>query len=177
MKCIVGEGVVLSRPLDGPLSPHIPGFAKWVRDQGYSLYSRHRQVRLAARFSRWLGEKGVDVSNVESEHVVRYLRTHARQVRIARGDAAALRYFLDFLRRQGVIPSERISPHSFSPVEQVVQEFRRYLLDDRALAPSTAKAAVEQIHSISPWRPTPGLPKQLVGPQNYVEWLTGPASS
>jgi integrase/recombinase XerD len=138
MKCIVSEDVVLSRPLDGPLSAHIAGFAKWVRDEGYALYSRHRQVRLAACFSRWLGEEGVDLSNVRSEYVSRYLRTHARQVKIGRGDAAALRQFLDFLRRLGVIPAERISPRPLSPVEQVVQEFKRYLVHDRALAQATA---------------------------------------
>lgn len=138
MRCIISEDVVLSQPLEGPLSAHIAGFAKWVSDKGYALYSRHRQVRLAARFSRWLGEEGISASNIESEHVIRYLRTHARQVKVARGDAAALRYFLDFLQRQGVIRLQRISPHSLSPIEQVVQEFQRYLLDDRALAPSTA---------------------------------------
>ena len=41
MKCIISEDVVLSRPLDGPLSAHIAGFAKWLRDEGYALYSRH----------------------------------------------------------------------------------------------------------------------------------------
>jgi site-specific recombinase XerD len=138
MKCIVSEDVVLLRLPDGPLSVYIAGFANWLRDEGYALYSRHRYVRLAAWFSRWLGEEGVDLSNVGSEHLSRYLRTHARQVRIARGDAAALRHFLNFLRRLDVIPAERISLRPLSPVEQVVQEFRRYLLDDRALAPSTA---------------------------------------
>ncbi len=138
MKCIVSEDVVLSRPLDGPLSAHVAGFAQWVRDAGYALYSRHRQVRLAACFSRWLGEEGVDLSNVGSEQVSRYLRTHARQVKIGRGDAAALRQFHDFLHRLGVIPAERISPPPLSPVEQVVQEFERYLLHDRALAQATA---------------------------------------
>jgi integrase/recombinase XerD len=138
MKCIVSEDVVLLQPLDGPLSVHVAGFAKWVRDEGYALYSRHRQVRLAACFSRWLGEERVDVSNIGSEHVSRYLRTHARQVKIARGDAAALRHFLNFLRCLGVIPAERISPRPLSPVERVVQEFVRYLLHDRALAQATA---------------------------------------
>lgn len=138
MKCIVSEDVVLSRPLDGPLSAHIAGFANWVRDEGYALYSRHRQVRLAACFSRWLGEEGVDLANVGSEHVSRYLRKHARQVKIGRGDAAALRQFLDFLRRLGVIPADRISSRPLSPVEQVVREFERHLLHDRALARATA---------------------------------------
>jgi hypothetical protein len=57
MKCIVGEDVVLLRPLKGPLSAHIAGFAKWARDEGYALYSRQRQVLLAAYFSRWFGDK------------------------------------------------------------------------------------------------------------------------
>ena len=48
MKFIVSEDVVLSRPLEGPLSARIAGFAKWARDEGYALYSRQRQVLLAA---------------------------------------------------------------------------------------------------------------------------------
>jgi hypothetical protein len=33
MKCMVSDDVVLSRRLEGPLSAHIAGFAKWVRDE------------------------------------------------------------------------------------------------------------------------------------------------
>jgi len=138
MKCIVSEDVVLSRPFEGPLSAHIAGFAKWARDEGYALYSRQRQVLLAACFSRWLGQERVSPGRVTSGHVVRYLRFRARHLKICRGDAAALRQFIDFLRRQGVIPAERIPSHQPPPVERVVQDFERYLLDDRALAPSTA---------------------------------------
>jgi site-specific recombinase XerC len=138
MKCIVSEDVVLSRPLEGPLSAHIAGFAKWAHDEGYALYSRQRQVLLAACFSRWLGQERVSPGRVTSGHVVQYLRSRARHLKICRGDAAALRQFIDFLLRQGVIPAERIQSRVQSPAEQVVQEFERYLLDDRALAPSTA---------------------------------------
>ena len=137
MKCIVSEDVVISRPLEGPLSAHIAGFAKWARDEGYALYSRQRQVLLAACFSRWLGQESVSPGRVTSGHVLRYLRSRARHLKICRGDAAALRQFIDFLRRQGVIPAERIRSHQ-PPVEQVVQEFERYLLNERALAPTTA---------------------------------------
>jgi site-specific recombinase XerD len=137
MKCIVSEDVVLSRPLEGPLSAHIAGFEKWAHDEGYALYSRKRQVLLAACFSRWLGQERVSLGRVTSGHVVRYLRFRARHLKICRGDAPALRQFIDFLRRRGVIPAERIQSHLL-PVEQVVQEFERYLLDDRALAQSTA---------------------------------------
>ena len=46
MKCIVNGDVVLSRPLEGPLSAHIAAFAAWAREQGYARRSRYRQVRL-----------------------------------------------------------------------------------------------------------------------------------
>ena len=84
MKCIVNDVVVLSSPLEGPLSTHIAGFAKWARDEGYALVSRHRQVLPAACFSRWLGQEAVGVSRISSEHLARYLRSRVRYVQIHR---------------------------------------------------------------------------------------------
>ena len=79
MKCIVNDDVVLSQPLDGPLSAHIPAFAQWARDQGYAWASRYRQVLLAACFSRWLGHQAITIRRVSAEHLTRYLRSRARR--------------------------------------------------------------------------------------------------
>ena len=137
MKCIVYSDVVLSRPLDGPLSAHIAGFANWAYEQGYARYSRYRQVLLAACFSRWLGQQAVSMRQVSSGHAVRYLRCRVRHVQIQRGDAAALRLFIDFLRRQGVVPREKIPPRRLNPLEQAANAFERYLRDERMLAGAT----------------------------------------
>ena len=137
MKHIVDGQVVLSRPPEGPLATQIATFAKWAREQGYALQSRYRRVLLASGFSRWLGEQAVRLRLVSSEHPARYLRSRARRVQVHKGDAAALRQFLDFLRRHGVIPAEKISPRRLTPVEQETQAFERYLSDERALARAT----------------------------------------
>ena len=137
MKFVVCEDVVLSRPLEGPVSTHIQDFAKWARDEGYALYSRRRQVLLAACFSRWLGQRRVRCRHVNSAHVTEYLRYRAKHVKICSGDAGALRHFIDFLRGQGVIPAEKIPVSEFSHVEHVVKKFERYLLNERALAATT----------------------------------------
>lgn len=134
MKSIVSDDVVLSRPLEGPLSAHIAGFAKWAREEGYASPSRWRKVLLATGFSRWLGQQAVSLCSVSSEHVARYLRSRARRVQIQQGDAAALRQFIDLLRRQGVVPPEKIPPCRLTPVEQVVDAFERYLRNERMLA-------------------------------------------
>lgn len=134
MKYIVDDKVVLSRPLEGPLSANVAGFAKWARDEGYASPSRWRKVFLAAGFSRWLGQQAVSVGRISSEHVARYLRSHVGPMQIRRGDAATLRQFIDLLRRQGVVPPEKILPCRLTPVERAADAFARYLRNERALA-------------------------------------------
>ena len=134
MKCIIDNDVVLARQLEGPLSAHIAGFARWAREEGYAVLPRHRKVRLAACFSRWLGQKAISLRRVCSEHPARFLWSRARQVKIQQADAATLRQLLGFLRRQGVVPAEKIPPPRLTPAEQAVHEFERYSRNERMLA-------------------------------------------
>lgn len=137
MKRLIDGEVVLSRPPEGPLAGQIAAFAEWAREQGYALQSRYRRVLLAVGFSQWLGEHAVGRGLVTSQHPAWYLRARGRRVQVHKGDAAGLKQFLDFLRRHGAIPAEKIVPHRLTPVEQEVQAFERYLGDERALAPAT----------------------------------------
>jgi integrase/recombinase XerD len=137
MKRIINEGVVLSRPLEGPLAAQITAFAKWASEQGYARYSRYRKVLLAACFSRWIGQQGVSLRRLSSEHPPRYLRSRARRVQIYQEDATALKQFMSFLRGRGVIPVEKTAPRRLPPIEQVADAFQRYLRTGRSLAEAT----------------------------------------
>ena len=147
MKCIVNNQVVLSRPPEGPLAAQIGLFAESVSEQGYSLWSIHRQVLLAACFSRWLECNGVGLHSICSDHASRYLRYRARHVRPSRGDAAALKHLIGFLRREGVIPSEKKLARQPTPAEHCVQVYGRYLVEVRALAHPTVINYVPFIRS------------------------------
>jgi integrase/recombinase XerD len=137
MRYIINDQVVLSRPLEGPLSVYIGLFANWGRQHGYAVYSLHRQVLIAACFSRWLGRKGVPLRSVSSECAAQYLRYRARRLRPQQGDAAALRHLIEFLRSEGVIPAPHAPPPKLIPVERCAQAFERYLREERALATAT----------------------------------------
>ena len=137
MKCIINNQVVLSRAPEGPLARYIGSFAESVCKQGYALDSIHRQVLLAACFSRWLKQNGVAVRGICPDHPVGYLRYRARHVRPCRGDAAALRHLIDFLRREGVIPAEKMSARRLSSAERCAQAYEQYLHEARALARAT----------------------------------------
>jgi integrase/recombinase XerD len=137
VKHIIDDQVVLSQPLEGPLAAQIAAFARSAREEGYARQSRYRRVLLAAGFSRWLGQRAVRLRRISSEHPKRYLQSRARRVQVHNGDAAALRQFLGFLRRHGVIPAEKVSPHRLTPVEQEARAFEHYLRNERALARAT----------------------------------------
>lgn len=137
MKCVINDQVVLSQAPEGPLAAHIGSFAEFVSAQGYSLYSIHRQVHLAACFSRWLKKKGVDVRHITSDDSRRYLLYRARHARPCRGDAAALRHLVDFLRDEGVISAETGLVRRLTPAEGFTQAYEQHLREAQALAEAT----------------------------------------
>ncbi len=147
MKYVINDQVVLSRAPEGPLAAHIGSFAESVSAQGYSLYSIRRQVRLAAGFSRWLKQKGVDVRRITSDHSSWYLRYRARHVRLCSGDAAVLRHLIDFLRGEGMIPAEKISGRRLTPAERCAKAYELYLRETCALAEATILNYVPFIRS------------------------------
>src|SRR5208282_5004087 len=112
-------------------------FAEWLADRGYALASMRSQVLMAAGFSEWLGQKGIELSDLSEEQPGRYLLDRALIRRPRRGDNAALRHLLAFLRSLSAIAEEIEANHNPSPVEQHVLAYERYLQDARALSRRT----------------------------------------
>jgi site-specific recombinase XerD len=137
MKYVVCDQVVLSKAPEGPLAAYIGSFAKFVSAQGYALSTIRRQVRLCAGFSRWLERKRVESRSIRTEHVEKYLRYRARQVQIGLGDVTALRYFIEFLRGERVVPAEKVTAPQLTPVEHCTQAYAQYLRETCALSEAT----------------------------------------
>ena len=134
MRYIVSDQIVLMRPPQGPVAAFIRPFASWVSEQGYAVASLRQRIRIAAGFSRWLGERALRVHAVGSRQCARYLRYRARRLRTWKGDDLALSRFLEFLRCQGVAPAERVLLGRLTPAERCLQGFERYLREERLLS-------------------------------------------
>lgn len=135
MKYFINDDLALSRPPEGPVASYIIPFAEWLGDRGYGLVSMRNQVLMAAGFGKWLGQKGIELSDISGDHAGRYLLDRAQRPKL--GDDAALRHLLAFLRSQNAIAEEIKADHSPSPVEQHVLAYERYLQDARALSRQT----------------------------------------
>lgn len=137
MKSLINNQVVLSRAPEGPLVTYLDSFAGSLSTQGYALRSIHRQVLLAAHFSRWLKHGGVRLRRITADHPALYLQCRARRQKPDRGDAAALRHLIDFLRGEGVIPAEKVPVRRLTPVERCAQAYEQHLREAHGLADAT----------------------------------------
>jgi site-specific recombinase XerD len=137
MKFVINDNLVLSRPPEGPVASYIVSFAEWLINRGYGIVSLRNQVLMAVGFSKWLGQKGIELKSIGAEHTERYLldREHYRRPKL--GDGAALRHLVAFLRSKNGIAEEIEVEHSPSPIEQHVLAYEAYLQDARALSHQT----------------------------------------
>ena len=125
----------LMRLRQGPLAPYMASFAKHLSDQGYAVDSGRTYIKLISDFSRWLKQNHVEARETNTEHTRKFLRYRTRRKLLGRGDSAALRRFLDLLRREGVIAEELVAVPT--PAERYTDEFVLYLQQERGLAIAT----------------------------------------
>ena len=135
MKYFINDEFALSRPPEGPVASYVIPFAEWLVDRGYGLVSTRNQVLMAAGFSKWLWQKGIELGDIGGDHPGRYLLDRAQRPKL--GDNAALRHLLAFLRSQNAIAEELEADHNPSLVEQHVLAYKQYLQDERALSRQT----------------------------------------
>jgi site-specific recombinase XerD len=112
--------------------------ANTLFSDGYTRNTIRYHLRIIDHFGRWLKRRGLATVDITNDHVSRYILQRGR---IRNGDAGALTQLLALLRQHGVIPNE--AAIELLPAEQMIAEFTRYLLEERALAPSSIPNYVE----------------------------------
>ena len=140
MKHVVNHQVVLPQAPEGPLVAWLNGFAETLGNQGYVSGSISERVRLAADFSRWLGQEGIDPGSIGPDHPARYLRDRAQHQAAKPGDRSALRHFLDYLRVEQAIPAETVPTGPETEIQRCLREYGDYLRGERGLYPTTIQA-------------------------------------
>ena len=125
--------------LDGRLEDwagHLNTFTTRIKEQGYSLGSVQNQVQLIRSFLTWFGTISTEISSLDEGAVQRFLRCPRNTQRTRHSGTAALYRFLHMLREQDVIPPQKERP--LSPQQRLIQDYERYLLEERGLTRATA---------------------------------------
>jgi site-specific recombinase XerD len=117
----------------GPLAPYLKAYAQRLHDDGYATQSGQLQLRMLGHFNRWLERQRMVAATVTSLTLERYVRSRRKTGKLRRGDTAALSRVLGMLRRDYPEPS---SP-PLTAIQVVLQQFQRYLRQERSLAEAT----------------------------------------
>ena len=126
----------IERLRQGPLREHLDAYATDIARQGYVRHSIRTQIVVIADFSRWLQQKHIELQDLNSKVVDRFVQHHQRQTGVRRGDAGILSRFLAMLDQTGVVEQRQKLPVQ-NPRQNITDEFRRYLLQERGLSRAT----------------------------------------
>ena len=126
-----------SRRKPGPLGPFVEGYRAWLLGRGYSPSVVIRSLIALGHLGRWMAREGLAVDQLTAEAVSTFLAEY----RSDRGGwpTASVWPLLEHLRAEGAVPPE--PPAVVAPVEQLVGEYREWLLGARGLAPVTVRGS------------------------------------
>jgi integrase/recombinase XerD len=122
--------------LSGPLARFADGFRAHLFEQGYSLWGAQEQLYLLAHVSRWMEAEGVELAALSPAALGQYFVWRRRQGYVSSLSPLSLRRLLGYLDGLGVLPPDDAVPSS---AERLLDGFRRYLLEERGMAPGSVR--------------------------------------
>lgn len=131
---------VLRSFVRGPLEPYVPGFAEELLREGYTRTSAEQHVCFIAHLDRWMLAEGLELGELGASVIERYLAERRAAGYVEYRSVKAMRPLLEFLTPLGVLPDpEEVA---LGPVEELLGEYRGYLLIERGVMPATARGYV-----------------------------------
>jgi integrase/recombinase XerD len=128
----------------GPLASCARGFAAELARLGFARRSAQMQLQLAAHVSSWLAEAGLGTGDLDAGAVDGFLAARRAAGYGEFITAKALAPLLGYLRGLGVAPQ----PGSAAPrtrAEQLLQDYRGWLLTERGLRVKVARGYVDSV--------------------------------
>lgn len=121
--------------MTGPLAPLGTAMAEQLVALGYTRRTATEHMRLVGKLSRFMQQRGLEVSDLSLDVVEQFLGT-VRATSSSRPTARTLSWLLDYLTEIGMVPA-RVAPPPASWDAELLERYRHYLLVERGLAEQT----------------------------------------
>lgn len=128
----------------GPLGPCAQGFAGELARLGYRSGPAQKHLRLAMQLSGWLADAGWGAADLDAPAIERYLAARRAAGYGEFVTPRALAPLLGYLRRVGVAPLPE-APVPRTPAEELLDDYRRWLLAERGLRPAVARGYLNAV--------------------------------
>jgi integrase/recombinase XerD len=122
--------------VSGPLSAYAAGYGAWLRTRSYSRSAISDRLWQFDQLSRWLDREGLAVGELSVAECERFAASRRATGRVTLAAPQSVLLPLEYLRTLGLTP-EPVSPLAHGPVEELLADYSRYLLIERALTRHT----------------------------------------
>jgi len=128
--------------VSGPLEEYASGFAAELARVGYMRDAVACQLRLMAHLSGWLAREGLDAAALTAAAVEEFLAARRAAGHTTLRSPRALEPLLAYLRELGVeLPAPMVV--AATPVDEMLERYRGFLLGERGLAAGTVRGYVD----------------------------------
>ena len=126
----------------GPLALHVEGFRAELAGLGYSPRTARDHGYVLAQLSRWLVAEQLSPAQLTEPALGRFARVRRLKGCRRWRSRRSLRLLVDYLQAVGAIPAAGpTEPDDL--LEMLLDAYRRYLVAERRMAPSTVQARVD----------------------------------
>jgi integrase/recombinase XerD len=126
--------------LSGPLARYASGYGLWLSERCYSRWTIAHRLWQLDLLSRWLEREGLSPNELTRERVVEFLAARRAGGYSTWLSVRSTALPLEFLRELGAVPAELARAAVDDPIERLLADYGRYLLDERGLAEHTVFA-------------------------------------
>jgi integrase/recombinase XerD len=128
--------------VSGPLAPYAAGYAAWLESRAYSPSATADRLYQFDQLSRWLERQGLAVGELTDEQAERFAAARRAAGRVTWAYPRSALLPLGYLRELGSAPASA-PVVARGPLEELLAEYRRYLLVERGLSQHTVLDAYE----------------------------------
>ena len=120
----------------GPLARYVPGYGSWLAARGYSRWTVSHRLWQLELLSRWLGREGLSVGELSPERVQEFVASRRAAGYSTWLSVRSTALPLEYLRELGIVAAAA-SVVVDDPIERMLADYARYLLDERSLTDRT----------------------------------------
>lgn len=116
--------------------PYLEGFSNHLIKQQYCPRCIPPKIRAIDQFSKWLNSHNISASDVSQEYIQKFFHGTNYKNASKRGDISTINQLLDYLQETGICRTIKPSANQ-TPIQQVIDSFHQYLLDEKGLSNKT----------------------------------------
>ena len=128
--------------VSGPLAPFAAGFEAWLRSRAYSSSATANRLCQFDQLSRWLERERLGTDGLTAETVSRFVESRRARGLVTYASPKSLALPLEYLHELGVLPAAAVTVPE-GPLEELMADYRRFLLIERRLSKHTVLDAYE----------------------------------